>query len=271
MHDRYHWPLAIAIVLLLTEALLPAASRKRDRTLRGEIPAPRQTLEGTAKRLVPADAAKLLSVWAVALMVSRPALASPADALKDYSRGRYTNALTEYERLIKAQSQRQKPEDPRLHFNAGDAAYRATNYSTALQHYTAALSTPDLQLQAKAYYNRGNVHFRLGQQAQDLDKLEESWQEAIKEYQHAASLNPTDADITFNLAFTQQCVKQIRELRELARKAKEEADAETRLRNYHKALEIMEQLLKTNLAAKPFEEFTKKLKNIDAIANPSQP
>jgi len=44
-----------------------------------------------------------------------------------------------------------------------------------------------------------------------------------------------------------------------------------RQRNYHRAVEIMEELTKYQIAAKQFEEFTKKLKNIDEIATPHQP
>jgi TPR repeat len=104
-----------------------------------------------------------------------------------------------------------------------------------------------------------------------LDKLEESWKEAIKQYQHALVLDKTDPDAAFNLAFVEDRVKQIALLRELARRAKEAADDATRRRNYRGAREIMEQLLQSNVAAKPFEEFTQKLKQIDEIANPSQP
>jgi hypothetical protein len=66
-------------------------------------------------------------------------------------------------------------------------------------------------------------------------------------------------------------VDQIKLLREAARRAREEADVLLRQRNYHRALEIMDALVQQNIAAKPFEEFTKKLKDIDAIATPAQP
>jgi Ca-activated chloride channel family protein len=197
--------------------------------------------------------------------------ASPASALKDYNSGNFTNALTEFERLLAEQSKQQKPEDPRLHFNAGTAAYCATNYSVAIQHFSAVLTAKDIRLQQSAYYNLGNTHFRLGQTAKDLDKLEESWKEAIKQYEHAVALDKTDQNAAFNLAFVQHGVEQIKLLRELARRAKDEADVATRQRNYHRALEIMEQIMQGNIAAKPFEEFTKKLKSIDEIANPTNP
>ena len=215
--------------------------------------------------------ASVLAVLAAFVFLPAVAVASPATALKAFNAGQFTNALTEYERLLTEQTKQQKPEDPRLHFNAGAVAYRAANYTAALQHFTSVLSAPDIQLQAQAYYNLGNVHFRLGQQAENLDKLEESWKEAINQYQHVLALEKSDPDATFNLAFVEAQVKQIALMRELARQAKAAADTATRQRNYRRAREIMEQLLQGNAAAKPFEEFTKKLKDIDEITNPSQP
>jgi hypothetical protein len=61
------------------------------------------------------------------------------------------------------------------------------------------------------------------------------------------------------------------DLREAARRAKAAADAATRNRSYHQALEIMESLFQNkNPNAKPLQEFTKKLKDIDAITTPPQ-
>jgi Ca-activated chloride channel family protein len=202
------------------------------------------------------------------LVLNRAAEASPAKALKEYSAGNFTNALTEYERLLNAQREQQKPEDPRLHFNAGTAAYRATNYPVALQHFASAATAPDLSMQAKAYYNLGNTQFRLGQAAETLDALEEAWKLAIKHYQNVLALDPTNADAQFNRSLVEAALEQIARLRELARQAKEAADEASRQRNYRAARAIMEQLLQNNIAAKPFEEFTQKLRQIDEIANP---
>lgn len=270
MHERYHWPLAGAIVLLLFEMLLP--DRKRDKSIsNNDFPQPNPPRQEREK---PSPASRATAT--IALMLGLIALpftgaASPSSALKDYSAGQYTNALSEYERLLAEQTKAEKPEDRRLHFNAGTAAYRATNYSAAIQHFSAASSASDIRLQAKTYYNLGNVHFRLGQQAEDLDKLEESWKEAIQQYQHALALDKSDPDAAFNLTFVEERLKQIALMRELARRAKAAADEATQRRHYRGAREIMEQLLQSNIAAKPFEEFTQKLKQIDEIANPNQP
>lgn len=206
----------------------------------------------------------------IGLLLPMTSASSPASALKDYSTGNFTNALTEFERLLNEQTKQQKPEDPRLHFNAGAAAYRATNYTVAIQHFTAGLTAQNLKLQAKAYYNLGNVHYRLGQQAEDLDKLEEAWKESLKQFNHAVDLDKTNQDAAFNKAFVEERLKQIELLREMARRAKEAADDATRQRNYSAALQIMTQLMQqAQVVAKPFEEFTQKLKQIDEIVNPS--
>jgi Ca-activated chloride channel family protein len=253
-YERYHWPLAAAILLLLVEMLLP----ERKRLTESKVQSPKSKVQVSA-------ATAILALF----LLPTAGNASPSSALKEFNAGKFTNALTEYEHLLAAQAKLQKPEDPRLHFNAGAAAYRATNYSGAIRHFSAVLSAQDIQLQAKAYYNLGNVHFRLGQQAEDLDKLEESWKEAIKQYEHAVTLDKADPDAAFNLAFVKHAVEQVKLMREAALRARATADQEVRRRNYHRALEIMEQLLQQNIAAKPFEEFTKKLKNIDGIANPT--
>ncbi len=270
MHERYHWPLGMAIVLLFVEMLMPERSRKgktmseNDRPHRGPLPQERE------KRSTAVEAAVALGL-AIGLLATTTTMATPAGALKDYNGGNFTNALTEYERLLNEQSAKQKPEDPRLHFNAGTAAYRATNYSVAIQHFNAVLTAKDIRLQQSAYYNLGNTHFRLGQAAEDLDKLEEAWNEAIKQYEHAVTLDKTDENATFNLAFVKEGLEQIKQFREAMRRAKSDADTAVRQKNYHRAVEIMDMLIKNQIAAKQFQEFTKKLKDIDAIATPPQP
>jgi Ca-activated chloride channel family protein len=267
MHERYHWPLAAAIVLLLVEMLLPERSRRRKEVGGDTRPLPQER----EKRSTTAGATVALGLI-IGLLAPTTTTASPASALKDYSSGNFTNALMEFEQLLNDQSKQQKPEDPRLHFNAGAAAYRATNYAAAIHHFTAVLAAQDIKLQAKAYYNLGNVHFRLGQQAEDLDKLEEAWKESLQQFNHAVELDKTNHDADFNKTFVEERLKQIAMLREMAQRAKEAADNATRQRNYRGALQIMEQLMQqAQVVAKPFEEFTQKLKQIDEIANPPAP
>ena len=246
-HEQYHWPLGAAILLLLIEILLP----ERRRATVSKVQGPKSKVAATATATV------------AVMLFTTTANASSVDALKAYNAGNFTNALALYQKEIT-----KHPEDFRLQFNAGDAAYRATNYDAAVSHFNAALPAHDIKLQQKALYNLGNTHFKMGEQAKDLDELQELWEKAIKYFDQAVTLDKQDQNAAHNLEFTKQAMEQIKLMRELARRAKEAADAATRQRNYHQALQIMEQIMKSNIAAKPFEEFTKKLKDIDAIVNP---
>ena len=93
------------------------------------------------------------------LLLSPTALqGSPASALREYKAGKYEQALKEYERLLK-----RKSDDPRLHFNAGAAAYRNQQFEEAAKQFNATLASPDLKLQGLAYYNEGNALYHLGE------------------------------------------------------------------------------------------------------------
>src|SRR5208282_768212 len=106
----------------------------------------------------------------------------------------------EFERLAQVNTN-----DLRLVFNAGAAAYRATNFDAALGDFQMVTLSPDLNLQQQAYYNLGNTLYRQGElrfepDTESLDALETSWKQAIKCYEHAAELNTNDTDAAYNLA-----------------------------------------------------------------------
>jgi Ca-activated chloride channel family protein len=265
-HERYHWPLAAAILLLLGEMFFPERKRETRVAMDRSSPKNFQGTEppegGTRHRVVRVSTAIL-----ALLLLPGVAFSSSSSALKDYHAKKFTNAQKEYERL----AQEDKTGDLRLKFNAGAAAYQATNYDAAIKHFTSALAAPDVKLQQAAYFNLGNTQYRLGEAANDVDGMQQSWEAAIKSYQNALTLDKNDADATHNLALVKNYVEQLVQLREAARRAKESADDATRRRNYHRALEIMESLMQKNPTAKQFQDYTKKLKDIDAIATPTQP
>lgn len=256
-HEQFRWPLAAAIALLLVEILLPARARAKQ-----------TNTSNKAKVTNGMKPSKAITAATIALLLW-PILgsASPRSAMKDFRAGRFAEAQQEFERLIAAD----KKGDLRLAFNAGTAAYRATNYDAAITHFNTALTARDVKLQQAAYFNLGNCLFRQGEGAKDLDAMQEKWETAIKYYQNAVTLDKTDPDAAHNLDFAKRCVEQIVALREAARRAKAAADNATRQRNYHQALQIMEQLLQTNPTAKQFEDFVMKLKDIDDIATPQKP
>jgi Ca-activated chloride channel homolog len=261
-YERYHWPLALGIVLLIAEIFFP--ERKGSATRKPKGPSP--FLESETK-----SSAAVVTAIVVLMALPMIASASPASAMSFYKAGKFAAAQKEFERL----AQEDKKGDLRFIFNAGDAAYRATNYDDALKDYTAALSSQDVKLQQKAYFNIGNVQYRQGegklqQETIDLDEVQQIWEQAVKSFQNAVTLDKNDADAAHNLEFAKQSVAMIVQLKELARQAKLAADNSVKQRQYHRAFEIMQQVVQRNVAAKQFEDYVKRLKSIDEIATPNQ-
>jgi Ca-activated chloride channel family protein len=178
-HERFQWFLGLALVLLLAEMFLPE-----------------RRLVRRTEAMAAAANEELRKAVAALLLLALPcaALASPAAAKKKYERGRYDSALFEYQKLLK-----ETPGDPRLHFNAGDAAYQAKDYEESRKHFNAALHSPDIALQQRAYYNLGNTHYRLGEDEEDPQQKRAAWQEATNHFDTALKLNPADADARYNL------------------------------------------------------------------------
>jgi Ca-activated chloride channel family protein len=258
-HEQFQWPLAAAIILLLAEMFLPERR-----------PPARQTSKAVSKMAgaVPGVPGVTLVVLLL-LTVCGNASASPSSALREYNAGDYTNALQEFDRLAQVNTN-----DLRLVFNAGAAAYRATNFDAALNDFQAMTLSPDLKLQQKAFYNLGNTQYRMGElkfepDFEGLTAMEETWGEAVKSYAHAVQLNTNDMDAADNLVFVTKQIGLIAQLREAMRRAKLAADEAVRRNEYHRALEIMESL-NNPIAAKKFQDYTKKLKDIDAIITPHQ-
>jgi Ca-activated chloride channel family protein len=251
-HEQYQWPLAVAILILLAEMFLP--ERKKSK-----VQSPKSKVE-TA----------VVAILIALLFLPFASHASPTSAMSDYKSGNFTNALAEFSRLAEIQTN-----DLRLVFDAGAAAYRATNYDAALDDFQEATLSSDLKLQQQAYYNLGDTLYRQGElkfepDTDSLDAMEQTWQQAVKSYECAAELNTNDEDAAYNLDFVKRQIDLIAQLREAMRRAKLAADDAVRLNEYHRALEIMESL-NNPIAAKKFQDYVKKLKDIDAIVTPHQP
>jgi Ca-activated chloride channel family protein len=199
-------------------------------------------------------------------------LGSPSSALREYKAGKYDQALKEYEQLLQ-----RKSDDPRLHFNAGAAAYRNGQYEEAAKQFNEAVASPDLNLQELAYYNRGNAQYWLGERNNDPKKRTEVWQKALKDYELSMKLNPQDGDAKFNHEFVKKRLEELEQQQkkqdqqkniqpsEAAKKAKAEADEAVRQREYAKALDIMQKQLAQDETTAAYSDYIERLKEVNGV------
>lgn len=117
--------------------------------------------------------------------------ADPATLLQQ---GKYREAQAGFEAIAERQ-----PSDPRWRYNAGVAAYKAGDPTTAQKYFEAATAAADLGLQQKAWYNLGNAWFEKAT-APEGENQEESLQKAKEAFGAAVQLNPTDRAANENLA-----------------------------------------------------------------------
>lgn len=189
--ERYYWPLAVGILLLIIEFLLPERQRQAK----------------TVPRVVTSSRASLQAAAIAALvLITLSGSASPSSALREYKAGKYEQALKEYEKLLN-----KKGDDPRLHFNAGAAAYRDHKFDEAAKQFNEAIATPDVNLQELAYYNRANAQYWLGEKNADPTKRTEAWQKALQDYESSMKLNPQDTDAKFNRDFVKKKLEQLKQ------------------------------------------------------------
>lgn len=193
--ERYIWPLAAAIFLLVFEYLIP--ERKSGRRL--SIPTIFTAGRRNKNRLAP-----MLLLAILVTFAARNAVASAAD--EAYARGDYLKASELYSQALK-----KHPDDPKLHYNLGTAAYKNNLYDEAIAAFTQALKGDDLSLQEKAYYNRGNALFQKGSESRQADPQAtvEKWQQALESYDGALKLNPKADPTRENRQFVEQKLQEL--------------------------------------------------------------
>lgn len=136
------------------------------------------------------------AAWVAGVWLMLPAWAGPSAsaALERLTKGDAPGARREYEALLS-----RAPSDPRLAFNAGVAAHQMGDWEAAGRHHEAALASPDLGLQQRAFFGLGSARFRQGEAATDGSDKARLWEEAARHYQAALGLNPADTAARSNL------------------------------------------------------------------------
>jgi Ca-activated chloride channel homolog len=166
--QRFQWFLFPCVVLLLMELWLPVTRRSR--------------------------AVGLAAAWMVFALV--PGGPIPANAFSNpvqqgitsYEAGDFTQS-----RNLFIDAQLENPDDLRLYYNIGAAAYKAGSLEEAEKNFAQAARSEDPELRHKALFNLANTHYRQGR----LD-------EAIKGYASILESFPDDQKAKENLEFVKQ-------------------------------------------------------------------
>jgi Ca-activated chloride channel homolog len=183
--ERYRWPLACGLLLLLLSA---AISERRQ--------------EGRGRPTSPVGAA------AAAILASIiNAHANPG--LDHYNQGDFDRALQSFREELK-----HDPDSPTINFNLGDANYRLQKYDEAFEAYSKAMVSGDLALQEKAYYNAGNSLFMEGNHTQDLEQQLSNYYDARYQYNQALNRNPGDEQAKKNLRLLEERIKEAEKQKE---------------------------------------------------------
>lgn len=185
--ERFQWPLGFSILFLALEPLV--GERRRRRVLETEPEKRWPKLALLRRRVV------VTLVMAAATAVAQGANASPRDAERAYHEGKFKQSADEYGRALA-----HSPNDVKLQYNLGVAAYKSGEYAKAGDALGRSLHADRLDLQENAYYDLGNVLFRVGQEtvAKQPEQTTEKWKKSIASYESALKLNPKDQDAIYN-------------------------------------------------------------------------
>lgn len=202
--QRYQWPLAASLVLLLLSQLI--GTRRRARARR------RQALAASRRLVETAALSGLLLL--LSLAPAGTLRASPSSAAEAYKKGDFVTAENEY-----AAAAKHDPKKPELQYNVGTAAYRAGQFPQAAQAFQASISRAPsddakrLADQEDAYYNLGNTLYRTGQTTEksSVQQTLQTWTQAVKAFDTALQLRADDADSKFNRDFVKRKIAELKQ------------------------------------------------------------
>lgn len=172
--ERFQWPLAAAIGLLVLQALVGERRRR--------------------------SAMAAAAIW---LLSSGPAWSAPA-GLAAYEQEDYQAARKAFEERLKME-----PDSPALQLNAGTAAYRLEEYGKASEYFSRAMLSEDPALRSAAEFNLGNTLFRQGEGREDKEKKITDWKDAIAKYEAALKTRPDYIEAKENKEKVEELLKQL--------------------------------------------------------------
>ena len=197
--ERFGWPLTGAIVLLALECLISV--RKNGRSIPKVLSRLSHIASRSTKLAVPFFL--VLSTWVPYTFGS--------SGEKAFGAGNYIEAAQIYSNMLE-----KDPDNPQLLYNSGTTAYKNNLFEEAAGAFKKSLSSDNVALQKKAYYNLGNALYRQGEQT--LQSSPETtislWEQALDAYQGAMALDSSNEDARFNHEIVGKRLEQLKKQQE---------------------------------------------------------
>jgi Ca-activated chloride channel family protein len=188
--ERYQWPLGAAILALVISLLI--SERKR---------VPRAVRSATRKQV------RALATAGIVIMGAQLSLAD-APGLDAYRNEEFSKAYSQFQQTL-AQHPDTRAAD-KIQFDAGAAAYKMKDYGKALQSFSQALLSPDLQLQSRSHYNLGNTLYQRGEgEKKDEQKLTD-WTNALQHYEQTLKIEPENKEAKENYEFVKRKMEDLK-------------------------------------------------------------
>lgn len=190
--ERFQWALAAALFFLVVEFLL---NSRKTRPFTFTLP----------KRI--GRKTHISPLILISLLFLQPLTVKASPGEDAYRAEDYLTASQYYEEAIE-----NEPDNPALHFNYGATAYKNNMYDEAITSFNKALQSSDLQLQERAYYNRGTAQYRKGEESLQADsqKTIKNWQDSLASYDSCLKLQPENENARFNHDLIQKKLEELK-------------------------------------------------------------
>ena len=185
--ERYEWPLGMAVLCLAAALLLRERRRqpKRDSVVAARV-----------------------ALGAIMLAAMTRSALGAAPGIDAYNDGKFEEAYGNFQATLQAHPQ--NPAIDRLNFDAGTAAYKLKDYNKALQSFSQALLSKDIQLQEKTHYNLGNTLYGQGETEKTDEKKLANWTNALQHYDETLKIDPQDKQAQQNREFVKRKIDELK-------------------------------------------------------------
>jgi Ca-activated chloride channel family protein len=286
--ERYEWPLGAALIALALSILIPERKRARQKAYAAE-PARKAAPQLTGA------AARITAAAALLLMLLSSSAFATAPGLDAYRSGKFEDAYGQFQQTLKTHPE-SRAED-KLQFDSGAAAYKLKDYTKAMESFSQALLSRDIDLQSKGHYNLGNTLYQRGEAQKSDDKKLSDWTNALDHYEQTLKLDPQNKEAKDNYDYVKRKIDELKnkkqqqsqnqnqdqqqqggegqqkpiEPSEAAKKAKAEADKAVLQRKYAKALHIMDEQFNVDPTTAFYMDYIHRLQDINGIKRTDTP